>query len=90
MVPYHDLNRHVLRLCVIALLLGIAGWALPAAAGESLCAEVKIEIAQELTLERQAFEAHIRINNALPYLTLGDGSVTVNFADDVNCCRLFS
>ena len=82
MRPYHDLNRQVLTLSMFALLLGIAGWALPAAAGDSLCAEVKIEIAQELTLERQAFEAHMRINNGLTHLTLEDVSVTVNFADE--------
>ena len=74
--------RHTFTLCALALLLGVIGWALPAAAGESLCAEVKIEIAQELTLERQAFEAHMRINNGLTHLTLEDVSVTVNFADE--------
>lgn len=32
---------------------------------ESVCAEAKIEIAQELTMERQAFEATMRIWNAV-------------------------
>ncbi|MBW1706814.1 MAG: hypothetical protein JRJ86_16910, partial [Deltaproteobacteria bacterium] len=40
------------------------------AADNSLCAEVKIEIKQELTLERQAFDAHMRINNGLSHITL--------------------
>ena len=84
MKPYHNLTRQVFLLSAVALLLGIAGWALPAAAGDSLCAEVKIEIAQELTLERQAFEAHMRINNGLTHLTLEDVSVTVNFADEAD------
>lgn len=49
---------------------------------ESLCATVKIEIAQELTLERQAFDARMRISNGLDTLVLENISVDVNFADD--------
>ena len=41
------------------VVLAAAGWA-GAAAADSLCASVKIE--QELTLERQAFDAKMRIN----------------------------
>lgn len=81
MRSYHDLTQKILLLCAFALLLGVAGWTLPAMAGDSLCAEVKIEIAQELTLERQAFEAHMRINNGLTHLTLEDVSVTVNVTE---------
>jgi len=33
------------------------------AADDSVCARVQIEIQQELTLERQAFDAHMRIHN---------------------------
>ena len=36
---------------------------LPALAQETVCARVKIEIKQELTLERQAFDAEMKINN---------------------------
>lgn len=50
-------------------------------AQDSLCAEVSIEIRQELTLERQAFDAHMRINNGLPHIPLEDVEVVVNFAD---------
>jgi hypothetical protein len=39
-------------------------------AAEPVCAEVKIEISQELTLERQAFDGFMRIDD-------GDGSNTV-------------
>ena len=53
-----------------------------APAEESLCAEVKLEIAQGLTLERQAFEAHMRIKNGLKHISLDELSVTVNFADE--------
>lgn len=51
-------------------------------ANESLCAEVKIEILQEMTLERQGFEALMRITNSLDSFPLEDVKVTVNFADE--------
>ncbi|MCP3870643.1 MAG: hypothetical protein GY703_21640 [Gammaproteobacteria bacterium] len=51
-------------------------------AEESLCAEVKIEIQQELTLERQAFDAHMRINNGLETIRLENVDVDVSFADE--------
>ncbi|MDY6974026.1 MAG: calcium-binding protein, partial [Thermodesulfobacteriota bacterium] len=56
--------------------------ALSHAEGESLCAVVKIEIRQELTLERQGFDAHMRINNGLSHITLEDVDVDVSFADE--------
>jgi len=52
------------------------------AADDSLCARVKLEIKQELTLERQAFDAHMRINNGLSHITLEDIGVDVSFADE--------
>ena len=52
-----------------------------ATAEETLCAQVKIEIRQELTLERQAFDAHMRINNGLSHITLQDVDVAVSFSD---------
>jgi hypothetical protein len=48
---------------------------------DSLCAEVKLEIKQELTLERQAFDAHMRINNGLSHISLEDVKITVRFTD---------
>ena len=50
-------------------------------AADSLCAVVKIEIKQELTLERQAFDAHMLINNGLSHISLEDVSVAVRFSD---------
>jgi Concanavalin A-like lectin/glucanases superfamily len=50
-------------------------------AQESLCAEVKIEILQEVTLERQGFEALMRITNSLDTFSLENVSVKVTFAD---------
>ncbi len=52
------------------------------AADDSLCAEVRIEIKQELTLERQAFDAHMRINNGLSHITLEYVDVDVLFTDE--------
>src|SRR5262245_44393204 len=55
----------------------------PAAHAQSaVCARVKIQIEQELTFERQAFEARMTINNGLPATALTNLNVTVNFADE--------
>ena len=64
----------------IFLALGILGSS--ALAEESVCARVKIEIQQEMTLERQAFDAHMRINNGLTHISLQDINATVNFTDE--------
>jgi hypothetical protein len=69
-----------------ALSLALSSWltALPAHAqsAESVCAQVKIEIKQELTLERQAFDAHMRINNGLDTVALENIAVNVTFEDE--------
>ncbi len=54
----------------------------PTHAAESVCAQVKIEIQQELTLERQGFDAMMRINNGLDTLAIEDVKVSVQFADE--------
>lgn len=51
-------------------------------AGEALCAVVKIQIVQELTLERQAFDAHMRINNGLSDSALTKVKVEIVVTDD--------
>ncbi len=48
---------------------------------QSICASVKIEILQELTLERQAFEGRMTINNGLAGVALGNISADIAFAD---------
>jgi hypothetical protein len=67
-----------------ALSLFLAGWAASPAFGadDSVCARVKIEIQQELTLERQAFDAHMRISNGLSHIALENVSVLVKFTDE--------
>ncbi len=49
---------------------------------QSVCARVKIEIQQEITLERDAFEARMVINNGLVGVNLENISVVVQFADN--------
>ena len=53
-----------------------------ALASGAICAVVKIEIRQELTLERQAFDAHMTITNGLGHLGLENIIVEVTFADE--------
>ena len=51
-------------------------------AQDSVCARVKIEIRQEMTLERQGFDAHMRINNGLEHIDLENLDVDVSFSDE--------
>lgn len=52
------------------------------AAEDAVCARVKIEIVQELTLERQGFDAQMKIHNTLEGVDLTDVAVQVNFMDE--------
>jgi Ca2+-binding RTX toxin-like protein len=60
----------------------LALWSVGAWADDQLCAVVLIEIAQELSFERQAFEATMRINNGLDTIALDELNVQVSFEDD--------
>lgn len=60
----------------------LALWSVGAWAEDQLCAVVLIEIAQELSFERQAFEATMRINNGLDSIALDQLQVQVSFEDD--------
>lgn len=51
-------------------------------AQETICERVKIEIKQELTLERQAFDAEMKINNTLTNASLTEVGVTVKVMDE--------
>jgi hypothetical protein len=72
-------SRPIIRCFMVAMLCTFAtgSWA-----QQEVCAEVKIEILQELTLERQGFEAIMRITNSLDTFALEDMQVTVNFTND--------
>jgi hypothetical protein len=62
------------------LVLTLAG--MPALAQETVCASVKIQIKQELTLERQAFDAEMRINNTTDSGVIEGVSVVVKVMEE--------
>lgn len=72
-----------IRLKALMLSLGaFASLFLPSVySQETVCAQVKIEILQELTLEREAFEGRMTINNGLAGVSLDQITVDVTFAD---------
>jgi hypothetical protein len=49
---------------------------------DTICAKVKIEIVQKLTMERQAFDATMKITNGLTTNSLDNVNISVNFADE--------
>ena len=53
-----------------------------ARAADSVCAKVRIEISQEVTLERQAFEARMTITNDLPQGEVAEISAVLQFKDE--------
>ena len=60
-----------------ALLAAGAPWA----GAAPVCCEVKIEIQQEMTVERQAFDAMMRISNGFDALALSNVTIQVTFQD---------
>ncbi len=74
--------RHITS--IISLVVLSLSFLFPASANaaESLCAEVKLEIKQEVSLERQAFLAHMKINNGLTNISLEDVDIDVNFTNE--------
>ena len=74
-------NGRLVACCFLLVGLLLAAPAV-SLADDTVCARVKIEIRQELTLERQAFDAHMRINNGLTNISLEDVKVDVSFADE--------
>lgn len=52
-------------------------------AQETICARVKIEIKQELTLERQAFDAEMKIHNTTDAGVIENVSVVVKVTDEL-------
>lgn len=74
------MNKRNIIINVILLFLFLFTWT--ASADDSVCARVKIEIRQEMTLERQAFDAHMRINNGFSHITLENVGIDVRFSDE--------
>lgn len=54
----------------------------PAHAQDTVCARVKLEIKQDLTLERQGFDAEMRINNTTDSGIIENVSVVVRVTDE--------
>jgi hypothetical protein len=68
---------------LFALLLGAFILHLPVTlSAETICARVKIEIKQELTLERQGFDAMMKITNGIDTNPIENVNVSVSFADE--------
>lgn len=51
---------------------------------ETVCASVSMEVEQDATLERQAFDAYLKINNGYSNVRLEDVRVEVSFTDAAN------
>ncbi len=73
------MNKINKTIFVFLILMGLS-WSI--AAQDSVCARVKIQILQELTLERQAFDARMKITNGLTQIPINNVMVEVNFADE--------
>jgi len=72
--------RHAFIAANVAM-LGLIS-TLSAHAQETVCAKVKIEIKQELTLERQAFDAEMKIHNTTDGGVIENVSVVVKVTDE--------
>ena len=70
-------GRQVRRWALAVFLLMPFGLVLDAAAG--VCAEVQLEIKQELTVERQGFDARMTIYNGLDPFSMSNVNIQVNF-----------
>lgn len=79
------MNQHTvlsrLSSILFLILLFFASFTSSSFAADSVCARVKIEVRQELTFERQAFDAHMAINNGLTTIALQNVKIDVTFAD---------
>ncbi len=79
MAPFsssHPVLRAWLWLALLPLFSNLAQ------AQETVCAKVKIEIKQELTLERQAFDATMKINNTTDTSVIDNVGIVVKVTDE--------
>ena len=74
--------KNTIKQSIFSCLLFLLLFPLVSLADDSVCARVKIEIRQELTLERQAFDARMRINNGLDRIYLKNVKADVHFSDE--------
>ena len=76
--------RDILSACVatVTLLLAVTWLSLPnSARAESICAEVKIQISQKVSMERQAFEAVLKVRNGLEGISVENLNIFLEFKD---------
>ena len=76
------INRSILLNFFFYIILFILLTNVHANASNGLCARVKIQIHQEMTFERQAFNAHMRINNGFDAIVLQNVNVDILFSDE--------
>lgn len=76
------MKRFVKIFCVVLTLMWHLSGVIEAAAQETVCARVKVEIGQEFTFERQAFDARMKITNGLSTTPLEQINVEVLFTDE--------
>ncbi len=76
--------RQRLWIALISIFTSLILMAFPSAlrADDTVCASVKIEIRQELTLERQAFDAQMKINNTTDTGVIENVAVEVKVTDE--------
>lgn len=70
------------RWIVLVLMTALSLLGSTAQAQETVCARVKIEIKQKLTLERQGFDAQMKISNTLDNASLSDVDITVHVTEE--------
>ena len=63
---------------------------LSAYAQETVCARVKIEIKQELTLERQAFDAEMKISNTTDSAVIENVAIEVKITDEAGTSTIIT
>lgn len=81
--PRKAVDTFVWWLFLAAVILQIFGAGV-SNASDAVCAEVKIVIEQKLSLERQAFDAHMLITNGLPDQKLEGVNIALRFLDANN------
>ena len=80
-VPANKIGRPSMRIAFAVLLLLFAAPSIAFADDASICAHVKMEIDQQMTLERQAFDAHLQITDGLTNISLTNVNVSITFTD---------
>ncbi len=70
-----------MRIAFAVLLLLFAAPSIAFADDASICAHVKMEIDQQMTMEREAFDAHLQITDGLTNISLTNVNVSITITD---------